>query len=351
MSGAAVANSVRAGSMTQNAWTGNLAGKTGKAGQAVHIISHHFAVGNMHGWLPETVLLRSCYGAFFIILRKQNCMPIDLPKVRLLFEKANKTADVRFLTREIAGRMHERLSVMKIDPSDILDAGCGDGDDMDALTRTFGSARVYGLDAACARARRAAGYAGRMVMSSGMACCGDFGSLPFSYGTFDMIWSNLALHWRDDHASVFREWRRVLRDDGLVIFSCFGEKTLDLLRKAYGTAEASAHVLPFRSMQAIGDDLVNAGFAAPVLEREWITLTYTTIERLLSDVRALGGNPLSCRPAGLSGKGAFRRLLDTLEAERTGDGILSLTFEVIYAHAFREPGSRDAEKMIRLFRR
>ena len=55
-------------------------------------------------------------------------MPIDLPKVRLLFEKANKTADVRFLTREIACRMHERLSVMKIDPLDILDAGCGDGD-------------------------------------------------------------------------------------------------------------------------------------------------------------------------------------------------------------------------------
>ncbi|MBS7405173.1 MAG: methyltransferase domain-containing protein [Oxalobacter sp.] len=275
-------------------------------------------------------------------------MPIDLPKVRLLFEKANKTADVRFLTREIASRMHERLSVMKIGPSDILDAGCGDGDDMVVLKRTFGSARVYGLDAACTRARRAAGYVGKTGISPGVACCGDFGSLPFPDGTFDMVWSNLALHWRDDHARVFREWRRVLRDDGLVIFSCFGEKTLELLRMAYGVAEACSHVLPFRSMQAIGDDLVGAGFSAPVLEREWITLTYTTIERLLSDVRALGGNPLSCRPAGLSGKRAFRKLLDALEGRKTAEGMLSLTFEVIYAHAFREPELRDTEKMIRL---
>lgn len=277
-------------------------------------------------------------------------MPIDLPKVRLLFEKANKTADVRFLTREIAGRMHERLSVMRIDPVDILDAGCGDGDDMDVLAHAFGNARVYGLDAACARARHAAGYAGRTGISSGVACCGDFGSLPFSDGTFDMVWSNLALHWRDDHARVFREWWQVLKDGGLVIFSCFGEKTLELLRKAYGTAEACSHVLPFRSMQAIGDDLVGAGFAAPVLEREWITVTYTEIKRLLSDVRALGGNPLSCRPAGLSGKQAFRKWFDALEVQKTDDGILSLTFEVIYAHAFREPGEQDSGKMIRLFR-
>ena len=138
--------------------------------------------------------------------------------------------------------------------------------------------------------------------------------------------------------------------DGLVIFSCFGEKTLELLRKAYGTADAYSHVLPFRSMQAIGDDLVRSGFSAPVLEREWITVTYTEIERLLSDVRALGGNPLSSRPVGLTGKRACQRLLDMLEAERTDDGILSLAFEVIYAHAFREAEPEDAGKMIRLLR-
>ena len=278
-------------------------------------------------------------------------MPVDLQKVRLLFEKANKTTDTRFLTREIASRMYERLSVMKVDPADILDAGCGDGDDMDGLAHIFGNARVYGVDAACARVRHAAGYAGRMGMPANRVCCGDFGCLPLPAGTFDMIWSNLAVHWHDDHARVFREWWQVLRDDGLVIFSCFGEKTLELLRNAYGETEADFHVLPFTSMRAIGDDLVNAGFQTPVLEREWIVVTYTEIGRLLSDVRALGGNPLSCRPAGLSGKLAYRRLLDRLEAERTDDGILSLTFEVIYAHAFRDAGSQDAERVIRLFRR
>ena len=54
MSGAAVANSIMAGCVTQDTGAGDLAGKTGKAGQAVHIISHHFSVANMRGWFLQS---------------------------------------------------------------------------------------------------------------------------------------------------------------------------------------------------------------------------------------------------------------------------------------------------------
>lgn len=43
-----------AGCVTQDTGAGDLPGKTGKAGQAVHIISHHFSVANMRGWFFQS---------------------------------------------------------------------------------------------------------------------------------------------------------------------------------------------------------------------------------------------------------------------------------------------------------
>ncbi|NLC23584.1 MAG: SAM-dependent methyltransferase, partial [Oxalobacter sp.] len=75
-------------------------------------------------------------------------------------------------------------------------------------------------------------------------------------------------------------------------------------------------------------------FVSPVLDREVIHVTYEHVNRLLSDVRALGGNALRTRRQGLMGKTAYSDLLDYLENERDADGRISLPFEIIYGHAF-----------------
>jgi malonyl-CoA O-methyltransferase len=164
---------------------------------------------------------------------------------------------------------------------------------------------------------------------------GDFGNLPFGPNSVDLVWSNLALHWHPQPDKVFAEWRRVLRVDGLLMFSNFGPDTFKELRAAFAALDETPHALPFVDMHDFGDQLVEAGFSTPVMDMEQITVTYDTAAAMLADVRALGGNPLATRRRGLVGRAAWQRMLAALEQQRRPDGKLGLTFEVIYGHAFR----------------
>ncbi len=250
--------------------------------------------------------------------------------------------------------MQERLALVKLDPRRVLDAGCGAGADSLFLKKRYPDTQVIGLDAALpmlAQARHTQQAAlsslqrwlSRSVPSIAQAArgadaelvCGDFARLPLAPGAVDLVWSNLALHWHPCPDQVIAEWRRVIATDGLLMFSCFGPDSLKELREASDAADPSARLLPFVDMHDYGDMLVSAGFATPVMDMEKITVTYTDASKLLADVRALGGNPLVTRRRGLTGKSAWRGVIDQLERQRRTDGTIALTFEVIYGHAFR----------------
>lgn len=273
--------------------------------------------------------------------------PIDALRVRALFAEPQRVAPADFLRREIAARMHERLSLVKIVPQRVLDAGCGAGPDLGTLQKTYPAAQVIGMDASnamLAGAKSSAPALGALnqMLSRLMPAkagvdllCGDFGTLPFGPNSIDLVWSNLALHWHPQPDRVFAEWRRVLRVDGLLMFSNFGPDTFKELRTAFAALDETPHTLPFVDMHDFGDQLVEAGFSTPVMDAERITVTYGTVAALLADVRAIGGNPLATRRRGLIGRAAWGRMVDALEAMRGADGKIGLTFEVIYGHAFR----------------
>jgi malonyl-CoA O-methyltransferase len=270
--------------------------------------------------------------------------PIDLMRVRQLFNDPARIVPSDFLRREIASRMFDRLELVKISPRQVLDAGCGGGADIARLQKTYPAAQVLGLDSAPAVLAGASGasQASRSFLSRLLPAkagvdlvCGDFGQLPFGQNALDLVWSNLALHWHPQPDRVFAEWRRTLRVDGLLMFSTFGPDTFRELREAFASLDATPHTLPFVDMHDFGDQLVEVGFTTPVMDMEQITVTYDTPQALLADVRAFGGNPLDTRRRGLVGRAAWQRVIAALEAQRRPDGKIGLTFEVIYGHAFR----------------
>jgi malonyl-CoA O-methyltransferase len=295
--------------------------------------------------------------------------PIDLSRVRRLFANPARIADSDFLRREVASRMHEKLSLVKIAPRRVLDAGCGEGADLALLQARYAEAQVIGLDAslamaAAAQSRQREGMSSmrRMLskwlpasMPGGQVAgpqllCADFSRLPLATHAVDLVWSNLALHWHPQPDQVFAEWRRALAIDGLLMFSCFGPDTFRELREAFAAADSDAHALSFVDMHDFGDMLVNVGFSTPVMDMEKITVTYENIDKLMSDARAWGGNPLMTRRRGLLGRRAWKRAVDALHAMRRDDGRIPLTFEVIYGHAFRPVPTKTAagESIIRL---
>lgn len=280
--------------------------------------------------------------------------PIDLARVRDSFADPTRTTESSFLRREVAGRMRERLSLIKISPEFVLDAGCGEGGDLTTLQKHFPPATLLGLDASIgmlqlAQGNQAAALSAMQRLlkqwlpskigmgkeSQAALLSGNFAQLPLRQNAIDLVWSNLALHWHPQPDAVFAEWRRVLRQDGLLMFSCFGPDTFKELRTAFAAVDETAHTLPFVDMHDFGDMLVNVGFSTPVMDMETLTVTYTSVEKMVKDVRAWGGNPLDSRRRGLLGRHAWQQMLDILQQNRREDGTIPLTFEVIYGHAFR----------------
>ena len=151
-----------------------------------------------------------------------------------------------------------------------------------------------------------------------------------------MLWANMALHMDADPQALIQQWHAALAVDGFLMFSCLGPDTLKEVRRIYAELDWPAPCHDFTDMHDWGDMLVHAGFAEPIMDMERITLTYSSAETLLADLRELGRNLHTHRFPGLRGKQWRNTLCEKLNRELRGsDGHLQLTFEVVYGHAFK----------------
>ncbi|MDR5853461.1 methyltransferase domain-containing protein [Caballeronia sp. LZ062] len=295
----------------------------------------------------------------------------DPRRLREIFDRrAAAFDDVAFLPREIADRMRERLEYIKVAPARVLDAACGAGADLPRLRERFPEASVLGVDisaAMLARARTADaaeaenGAGWRRFLPTTLAKAfgargpqlaqADFSALPFASSAFELLWSNLALHWHSRPDLVFPEWQRVLKVNGLLMFSTFGPDTLRELAAAYREAERTLglapmpHTIDFVDMHDLGDMLVESGFEIPVMDQEVLTITYRSPESLLADVARWGAYPFEREAASAraDAQALRRHVREALEALRREDGTIPLTFEVIYGHAWKAVPRTTAE--------
>ena len=285
---------------------------------------------------------------------------LDTTLVRRAFERAAATCDtVAVLQNEVGARMAERLGVVKLAPAAILDAGCGTGVALGELRTRYPDAQLIGLDLAynmtLAARRRAAALAagersllGRLLGSHRASSdprprllCGDLCRLPLKASCVELVWSNLTLQWVNSPQLAFAEFHRVLAVGGLASFTTLGPDTLRELRTAFAAADAATHVNRFIDMHDLGDMLVHAGFADPVMDMEMLTLTYADGAALMRELKALGAhNATAGRPRGMMGRGRWQRMLAALEGFRR-HGRLPASFEVIYGHAWK-PAPRVA---------
>lgn len=251
------------------------------------------------------------------------------------------------LQREVVARLAERMGLMKLAPTRILDLGCGTGQGLPVFDEHYPKAEVIALDIArpmleAARSKsRPASRLGKALQRllpqaspPTQYICADMERLPFRQSSLDLVWSSLALQWADDPEAAFREIHRALAPHGLLMFSSFGPDTLKELRQAFARVDGGSHVSRFVDMHDLGDMLVHAGFQHPVMEMEMLTLTYADLKSLLGDLKGIGAhNAAVDRPRGMMGKSAWHKLEQAYEYFRR-DGRLPASYEVIYGHAW-----------------
>ena len=258
---------------------------------------------------------------------------LDSAQVRRSFDRASSEYDrAAILQADVRARLLARLDYVKLTPALIIDAGCGTGHASRALKRLYRRARVIALDIAPGMLQAAGRQRGWFRRFDRVLA--DAAHLPFADASVDLVFSNLMLQWCNDPDALFAEFRRVLKPHGILSFSTFGPDTLKELRAAWASVDDYTHVNRFIDMHDLGDALLRARLAEPVLDVENFTLTYDNVLTLMKDLKAIGAHNVTAgRPAGLTGRGKLQAMMAAYEQRRT-DGRLPATYEVVYGQAW-----------------
>jgi len=275
---------------------------------------------------------------------------LDKSLARRAFERAAGTYDASAaLQNEVGSRLVERLDYIRMQPRQILDLGAGTGVFSAVLGKRYRKAEVFALDIAPAMLQQARARGGWWRRPR--CVCADAEILPFADASFDFIFSNLMLQWCTDLPATLRELRRVLAPGGLLMFTTLGPDTLNELRASWSSVDGFTHVNPFIDMHDVGDALLQARWAEPVMDAERITVTYRELATLMLDLKHIGAHNVNRgRARGLTGKRRFQAFTAAYEQFRR-DGVLPSTYEVIYGHAWSPPQDGAAEVPLPLIQR
>ncbi len=251
-----------------------------------------------------------------------------------------------WLHAEVARRMAQRLQLIRMRPQHLLEWWGGLGCSDEVLTEAYPNARRTVVEPDDAwlvdtRGRRHSPWWSARRWSGGTQTFQSEDQPLLDQGC-QMVWANMVLHGASDPPSLMARWHQALQVEGFLMFSSLGPDSLKELRGVYRRLGWAPPGVEFVDMHDLGDMLVHAGFADPVMDQETLTLTWATPAELLAELRSLGGNVSPGRPAGLR----TQRWQDQLEAGlqdlRGPDGRLQLSFEVSYGHAFKPAPRRQA---------
>ncbi|MBF0158902.1 MAG: methyltransferase domain-containing protein [Magnetococcales bacterium] len=168
--------------------------------------------------------------------------------------------------------------------------------------------------------------------------------LPFRSGQFDLIVANLMLHWSTDQRALLRSWHRLLRPDGLLLFSTLGSQSLSELRQAMATVDQHhdrpprARLIELPTLNDLGQLMSHAGLRLVVLDRDSVTLPVVSIPELLQRLRRMGSvNPYRRAPHGGYPGRSFWSTVEQCYRQQQGlsaTAELPVTFELIFGHGW-----------------
>jgi malonyl-CoA O-methyltransferase len=241
-----------------------------------------------------------------------------------------------WLHAEVGRRMAERLAVIRLQPAAWLDWWARVGAAGGEVAQAYPQAQ-HGVVEPTETLRQQSRLAPRapwwsLRRKQSPVVMGPDEVAPASV---QLVWANMMLHAAMDPPSLMSRWHAALAVDGFVMFSCLGPGTLLALQALYRRMGWGSPMAELVDMHDLGDMLVQAGFADPVMDQETLTLSWADPAAALAELRGLGGNAAPNRYAGLRTKRWREHLLQELNALRGADGRVHLHFEVVYGHAFK----------------
>jgi len=172
----------------------------------------------------------------------------------------------------------------------------------------------------------------------------DEETLPYEPESFDLVMSNLSMHWINDLPGTLTQINNILKPDCPFIGAMLGGDTLFELRTSLQLAEQerrggmSPRVSPLADVRDVGGLLQKAGFKMLTVDVDDIIVDYPDTFTLMQDLQAMGeSNVILGREMGpisrdllLANEAIYREL------HGNEDGTLPATFRIIYMIGWHE---------------
>lgn len=258
---------------------------------------------------------------------------MKLKDVRRRFDRASEHfSEADFVHRTSFAGLIERLSPVVIDAARILDLGAASGHGSRQLAKTFRKSRVISFDLSGGMLKVAKKK--KPILTKLTELQGDAMRIPLQTGSIDLVFANLLLPWISDLPACLAEIARVLKMGGVFAFATLGPDSLKELRDAWSGVDDEQHLNYFPDMHDVGDALVRAGLTDPVLDVDYLSVTYRNCASLYRDLTASGArNSLADRRKTLTGKNRFDAMEEALIGGRQ-DADLTLKLELVFGHAW-----------------
>jgi malonyl-CoA O-methyltransferase len=259
---------------------------------------------------------------------------LDKHSVKKSFENAAKSFNhAAILHEEVLTRLLNRLQYIRHQPTTVIDIGCGTGRALSGLQKTYPQSKIVCLDLAYAMLGLARKQYG--LLRKKRIVNSDMEKMPFAPGSFDLLFSNLALQWVNDLGATLNEFARIGQSGSLLMFSTFGPGTLNELRESWAEVDQNPHVHQFMDMHDVGDAMMAAGFSQPVVDSETIRLQYREFQQIFDDLKNTGAsNADKGRSRGLLTPAKLKRLEQSYRRLGYDEEKYIASYEVVYGHAW-----------------
>jgi SAM-dependent methyltransferase len=170
----------------------------------------------------------------------------------------------------------------------------------------------------------------------------DENNLPFKQGSISGIISCLYLDSIIESENLFSNIFKILKNDGFLIFSIFGTKTMENVKECFIKIEErkyngiSLRFNPLFDTDLIGNNLKQIGFKNVIVESEIIKVKYNSLFKLMHDLRGMGiTNNLLNRSKFFTPKSLFYEVNEFLIKDNKNREFL-VPFEIITVTAWKE---------------
>jgi SAM-dependent methyltransferase len=227
-----------------------------------------------------------------------------------------------FIHHEIAHRIIETVFVEK-KFSSVLEIGSRDGYLSDQITYLYNPERIIKTE-----------IIDDFFAKKKLNLIADDEFLPFKKGSFDLIVSNLNLHFYNFIPQFLLQTKSMLKPGGIFIASFFGEENLSKLARVLFETESeicggiSPRMPPLIDVKTAANLFVKAGFLGVVSTLEKIEVSYKNAISFLKDLKSIGlSNIMNKRSARFFTETFLNRVCENYET--ICDGEVIANYEII----------------------